>query len=179
MNEKSLRIQLYLLPTGSTLPKCDRNNRNSQKIHAFRQNNFYFDSNKIIPLEDTVIDVVGSANGEYSRNALKKVKSLLDNSPESKIYIVVYLGTNLEQGYYDEKKGYIEKEIRNLDKKSLAKKLIQNAKKEFVKNGINPSQIETIEGGYVDDKRKLEFWFVPKGGEIPKPQPNYFPKKNK
>jgi hypothetical protein len=57
--------------------------------------------------------------------------------------------------------------------------MLLNAKTKFIKNGINPAQIETINGGYVDDKRRLEFWFVPKGGEIPKPKPDYFPKRLK
>ena len=103
----------------------------------------------------------------------------MDKSPENKIYVIAYLGTNLESGYFDEKKGYIEKEIRKPDKKSLAGKLLLNAKKEIAKNGIDAAQIETIVGGYKDGRRKLEFWFVPKGGEIPKPKPDYFPKKKR
>jgi hypothetical protein len=35
-----------------------------------------------------------------------------------------------------------------------------------------------IEGGYVNgSERESEFRFVPKGGEIPKPKPDHFPKK--
>jgi hypothetical protein len=92
------------------------------------------------------------------------------------IYIIVYLGTNPETKYKDKNGKVIEKIVRNSDKKSLAKKLLLNARKEFIKNGINPSQIETVEGGYVDDRRELQFWLVPESGEIPKPKPDYFPK---
>ena len=177
-DEKGLRIQLYSLPIGAALPKCEETISSPKNTVLFDGTRFYDpDVNKLTPLEDNVIDVVGMPNGEYSRNTLIKVKEILDKSPESKIYIVVYLGTNLAQGYYDEKRGYIEKTIRNLDKKSLAKKLLQNAKDEFVKNGIKPSQIESVEGGYVDSVKRLEFYLVPKGGENPKPKPDYFPKK--
>ncbi len=55
--------------------------------------------------------------------------------------------------------------------------MILNAKKELIKNGIKSSQIETIKSGYSNGKRRLEFWLVPKGGEIPKLKSNYFPKK--
>lgn len=174
-----LRVTLYLLPPGASLPKCGEAVEMPKNSASFGKVHFFYNSNKLSPLEDTYIDVVGPANGEYSVDVLKKVKNLLDKSPESKVYIIVYLGTNFEHGYYDKKKGFVEQEIRKLDKKSLAQKLIQNAKTEFIKNGIKSSQIETIEGGYVDDRRKLEFWFVPKGGEIPKPEPDYFPEKTR
>ena len=176
-NETNLLIQLYSLPIAAALSKCEETVSSPKKTMLFDRTYFYDpDVNELIPLEDTVIDVVGMPNGEYSRNTLIKVREILDKSSESKVYIVAYLGTNLTQGYYDERKGYIEKEIRNLDKKTLAKKLLQNAKDEFVKNGIKPSQIELVEGGYVDDVKKIEFYLVPKDGEIPKPKPDYFPK---
>ena len=175
-DEKDVRIQLYLLPTAAALPKCDETVTIPKKTVLFDKTYFYFGGKKIMPLEDTRIDVVSPYDGEYSRNILNKVKELLDKSPDSNIYIVVYLGTNLADGYYDEKKDYIEKKIRKLDKKSLAQTLLKNAKNEFIKNGIKAERIKTIEGGYVDDKRKLEFYFVPKNGEIPKPMPDYFPK---
>lgn len=176
---EDLKVQLYLMPPNSTLPVCNKTQYFPKHSFRFQTIYFYSKTQQVTPLENTYVESTSPADGEYSLNALKEAKNILDKSPDSKIYIIVYLGTNLERGYYDEKKGEVEKKIRKLDKKSIAKKLIQNTTKEFVKNGINSSQIKTIEGGYVDDKRKLEFWFVPKGGEIPKPKPDYFPKKIK
>ena len=93
------------------------------------------------------------------------------------IYIVSYLQTNLEE--LETKKGKEKfRKLRNLDKKNVAKKMLQEAKEKLIENGIEISRIKTLDGGYVDDWRKLEIWFVPKGGEIPKPKPDYFPKKN-
>ncbi len=178
-NGEKLRTELYILPHNTELPKCAETLEIPKNSALFDSVYFYVKDIKLLPLEDSIIDVIGPSNGEYSVNVLKKVKSLLDKSPESKIYIIGYLGTN-EQTTYEDKNGeQSEKIIRNLDKKSLGKKLFQNAKKEFIKNGINDLQIESIEGGYVNGERKLEFWFVPKGGEIPKPKPDYFPKKTK
>ncbi len=50
----------------------------------------------------------------------------------------------------------------------------------MIKNGFNGSRIELVEGGYIsgDGERRLEFWFVPKDSDIPKPKPDAFPKKN-
>lgn len=101
----------------------------------------------------------------------------MNESPESKVYVIAYLGVNVEEILVDKNGKATVKSRRKLDKKSVTKELFLNARNELIKNGIKPSQIETIEGGYIDDKRKLEFWFVPKGGEIPKPKPTYFPKK--
>lgn len=166
--KEDLRVQLFLIPQNLTLPECNQILHIPTHSVLFQTVYFYSETQQIKPLENTRVETTSSADGEYSLEALKEVKKILDGDSESKIYIVVYLGMNLEHGYFDKKKGYIEKEIRRPDKKTLANKLVQNVSKEFAKNGIEPSQIKTIEGGYVEDKRKLEFWFVPKGGEIPK-----------
>ena len=60
--------------------------------------------------------------------------------------------------------------------------MMQAAKNELIKNGFKNSQIVLIDGGYrssemnSEGERKLEFYFVPNGGEIPKPTPDYFQK---
>ena len=163
------RTALYLLPPSAELPKCAETLEMPKNSVLFDSAYFFYENIKPLPLENSNIEI-GPQNGEYSLNVLKKVKSLLDKSPESKIYIVGYLSTNEKTKFEDKNGETIEKTTRNLDKKSLVKKKFQNAKREFIKNGINSSQIETIEGGYVNGERKLEFWFVPKGGEIPKPK---------
>lgn len=180
-NEKDeeRRTQLFVLPINAERPKCDDSLEIPKYSVLFDILPFYDQRNNLLPLENSYIEIGVSANGEYSLAALKKVKEILDKSPESKIYVIAYLGTNLEDGFYDEKKGYIDKKIRRLDKQSTANKLITNARNELIKNGIKFSQIKTVNGGYVDDRRKLEFWFVPNGGEIPKPKPDYFPKKKR
>lgn len=178
-DSKELRMQLYLMPPLTKLPKCKENLETPQQSVVFDRT--FFDSNdsKLKPLEDVYISVEDSADGEYSRNAWKAVKNALNKSPESKIYVMVYLGTTLETEFEEKNGQRLESTRRIVDKESLANKMLMNAKKELLKNGTKSSQIETIKGGYVDGKRKLEFWFVPKGGEIPKPKPTYFPKKKR
>jgi hypothetical protein len=179
-NAENLRTELYLMPPATELPKCAETFEMPKNSVLFDSVYFYSENIEFLPLEASRIEIEEPTGGIYSVHVLKKVKSLLDKSPESKIYIVGYLSTN-EQTEFEDKNGEtIEKTTRNLDKKSLGKKMFQNAKKEFVKSGINLSQIKTIEGGYLNGARRLDFWLVPKAREIPKPKPEYFPNsKNK
>ncbi len=174
-SKEDLRTELYLMPKTAKLPGCQRTLEIPKKSSLFDTIHFISADEKLLPLEDYYIDVIDTARGAYSRNALKAVKDNLDKSPENKIYVIAYLGTNPEENYEEEN----GKTIRKLDKKSLAKKMLLNARNEIIKNGIKPFQIEAIDGGYVEGRRILEFWFVPKGGEIPKPKPDYFPKKKR
>ena len=172
VTEAKTLTQLYLLPPMANLPKCEETVEIPKQSALFDKIHFYYKDNKLSPLE-ALIEVVGPAHGEYSQSALAVVKKILESSPESKIYILAYLGTNLEYDFDSENDG--EPKKRTLDKKSLAKKMLLIAKNELIKNGISSAQIITDYGGYVDDKRRLEFWFVPKGGEIPKRQLSQLP----
>ncbi len=173
---EELRVQLYVMPMNTQLSACNKTLA-VPKCSALFDTIHFFYNNKLTPLEDTYVESTSPADGEYSQNALKAVKQILDKSPGSKIYIIVYLGTNSEIKYEEKNGESVEKNVRKLDKKSLAEKMRLNANNELIKNGIDSLQIETIIGGYVDEKRRMEFWFVPKGGEIPKPKPDYFPRK--
>lgn len=159
----------------AALPKCGKTFEIPKQSVVFDRASFYTGDSKLIPLEDFSIGIGEAADGQYSRSAWKAIKGVLDKSPESKVYVIVYLGTNPETVFEDENR----KTIIKLDRKSLADRMLLNAKKELVKNGIKSSQIETIKGGYMNGKRRLEFWFVPKGGEVPKPKPDYYPKKKR
>lgn len=172
-------IKLYILTAPKKLPDCNKTVEIPDKTSLYDKIYFYFDDNKLFALEDEDVDVVSPAHGDYSKAALKAVKNILDKSPQSKIYIVVYLGTNKEVTEEQQSDTSIEKIKRKPDNLPIAKKLMNNARNELIKNGIKSSQIKTVNGGYVDSRRKLEFWFVPQGGEIPKPKPDYFPKKKR
>jgi hypothetical protein len=161
------------VPADSQLEGCKETMETPKYSAKFGSVSFYFKGNELSPLEDLIVDVVSPSNGEYSRTVWKKVKSLLDKSPKSRIYVIVYLGTNQEL----RSENSVDRIVRNLDKQSLANKLLQNAKLELLKNDLDSSRIELVNGGYIDNVRKLEFWFIPKDGEIPSPKPDYFPKK--
>jgi hypothetical protein len=171
-----LLTELYLLPPSVTkLAECKETIKVPKKSVLFDTVYFYYKDNKLLPLENSVVEI-GPTNGIYTMGVLKQVKNFLDKSSASKIYVIVYLGTNPEQKLEGENDKMVEKTVRNLDKKPLAGKMLRNARKELIKNGVRQSQIQTIEGGYNEDSRRLEFWFVPEGGEIPKLTSDYLPK---
>ena len=101
----------------------------------------------------------------------------MKDSPGSKVYIIVYLNADFEMVKNDR---IITRKKPALDQKSYARKMIQAAHSVLLKNGFTASQIVFIDGGYLNGNgRRLEFWFVPQGGVIPKPKPDYIPKKAK
>lgn len=167
---EDLRTELYLLPSPSKLPQCAETAEAPQKSVLFDTVGFYYKDSELLPLENSFVEI-GPTNGEYSAEVLKKVQNILEKSSESKIFIVVYLGTNPKSNFADRNGESTKRTIRKPDQKSLARKLLRNAEKELIKNGVRRAQIQTIDGGYVEGKRKLQFWFVPKGGETPKLEP--------
>ncbi len=125
-------------------------------------------------IEDTYLST-DSSPVQYSEFALSVLKRFLKESPESRLYVIAYLQTNFEE---DENGKIIVGSSRSLDKKSYAANMFRAARDKLIKKGFSPSQIITIDGGYVNNwGRRLEFWFVPKSGEIPKPKPDYIQKK--
>lgn len=174
-SNEELRTAVYVMPARDTFPFCKEKLNIPTKTLKFQSVNFEFENNNISPLENSIFDPVGAADGEYSQKALLVIKHFLEEYPKGKIYVIAYLGANTE--YYDDNETELKTFKRNLDKKSIAKEILSNAKTEMIRNGINPKQIETIEGGYLDLKKKLEFWFVPEGGDIPTPKPDYVPNK--
>ncbi|HVE56771.1 MAG TPA: hypothetical protein VNB22_08080 [Pyrinomonadaceae bacterium] len=176
VNREALRTEFFILPQSERLPKCAENLETPAKTVLFENIYFTYSKFKFMPLEDTLFNPVGAANGEYSEAALGALKRLLKKSPESKIYIISYLKTNFS--WNGKRQIYVENPPV-IDKKSLGHRMRRAAQTEFIKKGVAASQIITVDGGYVNDFRTLELWFVPKGGEIPKPKPDYFPKKAK
>lgn len=117
------------------------------------------------------------SDGEYSEFAQNVLKKFLNDSPASRLYIISYLNTNFET---DESGKVISGKPNKPDKKSISRKMIRSAKNELLKKGFSAAQIVTLDGGYVNGNgRRLEFWFVPEGGAIPRPKPEYLPKSGK
>jgi hypothetical protein len=141
---------------------------NVSYIDYFVKSKTAFDS-----IEETYLPT-DSSPIQYSEFALNILKSFLKDSPKSKVYIMAYLQTNFEEGENGE---IIVGKPSLLDKKSYAQNMFRAARKEMLKNGFSASQIVALDGGYVNgNERRLELWFVPQGGAIPKPKPDYFPK---
>lgn len=172
VNKEDIRTQIYVVPQGGKLSKCDENLEIPTKTVLFNSLYFYSKEITFVPVEDSELDIMGSV-GDYSRSAFAVLKKILENSHDSKIYLVSYL----QVSYETNDDGKIIK--KNVDKKSLAGKMRQTVKDGMVKIGFDATRIEFVEGGYKtgDYERRMEIWFVPKNGEIPKPKPDYFPKK--
>ncbi len=178
INNEPFLMKYYLVQANANIETCEENLKIPQKTVLFESS--YFDGNIF---STSIIDFNSVENeypateytiGSYSEFALNILKKFLKDSPESKVYIIGYLDTNFET---DDNGKVIAKNLRNLDKKSRLNKMFQATHKELLKNGFSNSQIKMIDGGYVNFSRKLEFWFVPKGGVIPKPKPDYLPQR--
>ncbi|HEY0460723.1 MAG TPA: hypothetical protein VGC97_16415 [Pyrinomonadaceae bacterium] len=179
INKEPIRTEFFVVRENDEVEPCDENLIVPKETVLFES--AYFESNDFavpkIPFNSveneypSVEDTVGA----YSEFALNILNSFLKDSPQRKVYIIAYLQTNFEE---DKNGKIIIGKPGGSDKKSYAQKMFRAARKELLKNGFSPSQIMTIDGGYVDGNgRRLEFWFVPAGGIIPKPKPDYFPKK--
>jgi hypothetical protein len=178
LNEETVNTRFFIVRENDKVETCNENLTAPKQTVLFENAYFYtdFESPEIAfnSIEDTYLDI-DSSPAQYSGFALNVLKSFLKDSPESKLYIIAYLQTNFEE---DENGKTIVGKSSRLDKKSFAQKMFRAARKELIKKGFAASQIVTIDGGYVNgNERRLEFWFVPKGGEIPKLKPDYVPKK--
>jgi hypothetical protein len=162
--EKEVRIKTYIIPPKAKIPECEKSLLIPAETTRFDSYYYSFE----YPGFDDCCAITGSdrASAEAS---LKAFAELLKKSPESNAYLISYNGTNIHW--------VNNKTIRILDSSSLGRATAKNAKETLIQNGIDASKIITINGGYKDSNRNVELWFVPKDGEIPKPKPNYFPKK--
>ncbi len=184
-DKKRLKTQLFILLKDLNAEKCEDDLAIPEKSTQFDEIIFYSDNNNIVTrknkpnLSKSGIIKIGFPENEYSKDTLLIVKKFLEESSDHKIYVIAYLGTNVFSVFEQENGQEIEEEVRDLDEKSVAENMLNNAQSELKKYGIKSSQVKIIFGGYIDYKRTLEFWFVPDGGEIPKPKPDYFPNKIK
>jgi hypothetical protein len=176
INKEPIFTQFFIVRENDKVETCDENLTVPKETVLFEGVYFYSPTFKLTPQENTPVEH-GPSEGEYSGYAQNILKRLLNEAPESKVYIIAYLQTNFKTDYEGK---IISRKISGLDKRFLSKRMIQAARNELIKNGFSPAQIVAIDGGYASpDGRRLEFWFVPKGGAIPNPKPDYIPKKTK
>ncbi len=181
VNNETLLMRYYLAQANARLDTCEENLKMPQESVLFETSFFDVTDFSVARIDFDSIEndypSIEGTRGNYSEFAQNILKKLLKNSPESRVYIIGYLNTNFET---DNDNKVIAKNLGNLDKKSRLNKMFQAMRREFLKNGFSSSQIKTIDGEYVKNNgRRLEFWFVPKGGEIPKPKPDYIVRKNR
>ena len=177
INNEPFSTKFFKVRENDQVENCDENLTIPKETILFDEILFFSPTFKLNPWESGGFDVVGPQEGEYSQFARDVLKKFLNDSPENKVYVIAYRKTNFET---DDSGKVTSKRLKNLDPKSFADKMIRNARNNLIKDGIPAKQIVVVNGGFINStERELEFWFVPKGGEIPKPKPDYLPKKNR
>jgi hypothetical protein len=173
INNDPIFTRFFIVRENDKPDVCDENVTVPKQAVLIDTVEFYTVKFKLVAIDNLAIDFGYSDSGEYSLFSQDVLKKLLNDFPESHLYLIAYLKANsLDDG------NVIKKKKGRPDSKLLAKRMFQSAKSYLIKNGVAASQIVTINGGYKSGfLRSLEFWFVPAGGEIPKPKPDYFPKK--
>lgn len=157
INKESLLTQIYIYPEKQPFYKCTDKPEVPKKSILFAEALPYLDGFGLDAFEEMDIEI-GETNGQYSKESLKILKRFLGESPESKVYVITILG----KVYEDYRKPKIK-----VYKKTVFKKMKNSAKEVLLKNGIKISQIQFVKAEKPDEYQKFEFWFVPKGGEIP------------
>lgn len=170
-SEKEILTRFFLVSKNSNVPECNESvvvpSKTTQfSTRHYENPHYYFDNP--YPSFDVKISKV---ENEF-------LNKLLSKSPDSKVVLVGYLGSNVYSDFESDRS--IDNDypkIRKPDDPKLIQKILEEQKDALMKIGIPFSKILTINGGYVDATRRVEIWFVPKGKEVPKPKPDYFPTK--
>lgn len=166
-SEEKQRTEIWIFPNLQGLKICKNETPNLTKTTLF-------DSIYYSPEMGSCCLIDEFEDAEYEAS-LKAFANILKENKSSKAFIFFYLGTNL---YWTADKRNKEKAVRELDAPKVFKELVKKSKKIMSENGVESSRFVLINGGYKDSTRNIELWYVPQNGEIPKPKPNYFPRKN-
>jgi hypothetical protein len=181
IHKEELRVRVYKVPKNVEFKTCQENFKTPAKTVLFETLYFYPSSGVTTlyekAIEETIVDLY-VAESQYSKTSLAVLKNLLENDSKSKVYLISYLGKSQETIETKDEKGEQKfEQVYTIDNKTHGKKILNNIQEILESNGIKSSNIKRIEGGQQEDQRHVEIWFVPKGGEIPKPTPDYFQKK--
>lgn len=160
------RVTLYLVPFGSEKGLID-NGKTDFEDEYDSSKTFLFDSYDFTDDVGTCC-IVDNFTKEESASSLTAISEIIKKIPDSKIYLTAY-GCKQCQNYGDSK----------IDSLQSVDKILKESKEFLSKNGIENSRIITINGGYNKNYRRIDVWFVPKDSQIPKPKPDYFPKKKR
>lgn len=157
-----LTIKLYLIPDG-LLPEFNDSFESNKKAKTF-----LFDSFDYTNEDFGTCCIIDNFKREETESTLTALSNLAKTTPESKIYLIAYGCKNCKN--YGASKN---------DSRAYAQNFLKEAKEFLSSRKVENSRIDTNNGGFRKKIRKVEIWFVPKGGEIPKPKPDYFPKKKR
>lgn len=178
-NDYEIRRQLFVIPAGTDVEKCDESLFVPQKTKYFGSET----NDKSYPKFFTEIEgccEITGAGEAVTKISDEVLLELLSKSPDSTIYLIGYAGHfSWSDGKANKKGEWIESSKTQTDSLKVVDKFLKENKQRLVKKGIDPSGIVTVKGGYQKNWSGTEIYFVPKNGEIPKPKPDYFPKKKR
>ncbi|MEP6903901.1 MAG: hypothetical protein ABJA66_19415, partial [Actinomycetota bacterium] len=162
INKQPFNSKFFLIDENEKIEPCEENLTVPQKTVLFQILGFYEDANFSAEklFEDSKIYSVDPVSNMYSQTVQNVLAKLYKESPESKIYLVGYLGANFFESAKENSKGeYEKKENRNLDKPKMLTKIFREVETALTKNGIDKSGIVKINGGYQDSTKNIEIWF--------------------
>lgn len=179
IGERDIEIhrQLFIVPLGAKIDSCN------EQITLPKQTKFYstvFSENPYNTFDEKndgccYIEGAGEAANKIKYETLLKI---ISQNPEMKIYLIGYAGHFTISKEKQTRNGeYITEEKTKTDSEKIIDKLLKKEKEKLKKKGIDLSKIFTIKGGYRKDERSVGLYLIPKTGEIPKPKPDYFPRK--
>lgn len=181
VHKEELRVRVYQVPKNVKFELCEENLIVPSKSVLFETLYFYPNATTLYEkaIEETVVDLY-TLESQYSKTSLEVLENMLKNSPKNKVYLISYLGKSTESIETKDENGKLKfDQIETPDTKEQGKKILNNIQGILERNGIKSSKIKTIEGGYQNEQRYVEIWFVPKSGEIPMPKPDYSLEKDK
>jgi hypothetical protein len=178
IDSSARNIQLHTFGKDYKIYSTNRNVSTPEKTVLFDTR--YFD-NPYFKTEyaDLCCEIIGAT--EYMEKAsIDFLADLMSRSPQSKISLIGYAGSNVfDTSFINSKGKLVKRSKRKLDSPQTVEKILRETKKLIVAKGIDESRISFIKGGYTDSTRKVEIYFIPQNGVIPEPKPNFFPKVNK
>lgn len=156
--------QLWISPDGTKPPLID----STQKEFEFNKTSLFDRFNYPMLYDDAGCCSIDNYKDEEKKASLGKFAEQIKQHPTAQAYLIFY-GQYRIDGSSD-----IE-----LDSSATITRILRKERNSLHKHyGIDYSKIITINGGY-REWQALELWIVPKGGEIPKPKPETFPKKRR
>lgn len=170
------KTQLWLAPAGKKPPiNISTNDGNIFKTILFDRFNYpnLFD--------DRTCCAIDSFTEQTKKALLDELAKKIIEKPEIKAYLIFYgqYCTNCSSSAIYSRSGkYLgDKPDIYLDSLKVINNILRKEKKYLVNHhNISASKIITVNGGY-RRWQTLELWLVPKDGEVPKPEPESFPKK--
>jgi len=173
------KTELWLFPNGSKPPIADSINEKLETSKSVLFDGFNYPT----PYDGAGCCSIDGYTEEAKKASLDYFARQLKEQSTVKAYLIFYgqyCTDCSSSARYSRNGKYLGVTPDNyFDSPATAARILRKEKNYLLKrHGVDTSKVITINGGY-RKWQAIELWFVPKGGEIPKPKPNTFPKKRR